>query len=413
MHYIRLLKASTQSRSGRKHTLDLVFTIATDLADSFLYPDEPIDLTIHAEISIGLGPKKKVPLSPLPGTGKLQWRTGMRVAKPSVDITGVMQQASKSRSKVDICISAEKFSARGTRDIFASTVISEEEPAGQVMPVWITVSHDQDEVEVYTRRLYLPGTPELGAYVEFEEEIGESLARHIWDAGVITFCAIAETCMQPTPTATELSSLTALKGLFTGPKSINILELGCGVGILGGGLSVVCPRMRRPRSLTSAILMTDLEEAERRTRSNMSRLLQARQEHKSSAGSPVKLIYENLDWEQGRKGVFGVEAQSHRWDLIILSDCTYNVDMLPALVGTLSALHASNMAQTVASPALSGEQPLSTKVFLATKPRHASEEAMFDLLLHEGWTELHKQTLPLPVLGSETQSVELYLYEKS
>ncbi|KAL7910877.1 putative methyltransferase domain-containing protein [Trichoderma velutinum] len=406
MHYIRLLKSPAQSQSGKKHTLDLVFTITTDLGDSFLYPDEPIDLTIHAEINTISGPKKKILLNPLPGTGKLQWRSGMRVAKPSVDISGAMQQALKAKCKIAVCISTEKYSALGVRDILATTVVSEEEPAGQVMPVWITLSYDEGEIEVSTRRLILPGTAEPEFYVEFEEEIGESIARHIWDAGVLAFCAIAESCTLPTPTDTEPSGLKALRSLFTGPKPVNALELGCGVGILGGGLSVVFPRTRPPPCRRCTILMTDLEEAESRTRSNMSRLLQARQEHKSNNAPAVKLLYENLDWEQGREGVFGPEAQSHRWDLVLLSDCTYNVDMLPALVGTLSALHKSNTAQ-------GDEQPQSTKVFLATKPRHASEEALFGLLSDQGWTELHRQTLPLPVLGAETQCVELYLYEKA
>ncbi|RFU73164.1 upf0665 family c [Trichoderma arundinaceum] len=413
MHYIRLLKSPTRSRSGKKHTLDLVFTITTDLGDSFLYPDEPIDLAIYAELPIDSELDKKVLIYPLPGTSKLQWRSGMRVVKPSVDISGGLQQALKSKGKVDICIRAERISTHGTSDILATTVVSEEEPAGQVMPVWITLSPDKGEIEISARRLYLPGAPEPGAYVEFEEEIGESIARHIWDAGVIAFSAIAESCMLPTPSDTEPSGLKALQSLFTGPRSINVLELGCGVGILGGGLSAVFPRMRPPPSRGCTILMTDLEEAEGRTRSNMSRLLQARQGRKSSAGPPVKLLYENLDWEEGRKGLFGPEAQSHRWDLIMLSDCTYNVDMLPALVETLSALHASNKARTAASPASAAERPRSTKVFLATKPRHASEEALFDLLSHEGWVELHRQTLPLPVLGAETQCVDLYLYEKS
>jgi K+/H+ antiporter YhaU regulatory subunit KhtT len=414
MHYIRLLKSPTQSRSGKKHTLDLVFTITTDLGDSFLYPDEPIDLAIHAEISTGSESEKKDLFKLSPETTKLQWRSGMRVAKPSVDISRLMQLTSNSKSKVAICISTEKFSARRVSDILATTVVveEEEEPAGQIMPVWITLNQDAAEVEVSTRRLYFPGTSEQKEYVELEEEIGESIARHIWDAGVIAFCAITESWMLPMPTDTEPSGLKTLKKLFAGPKPINVLELGCGVGILGGGLSAVIPRMRPPPSRRCTILMTDLEEAESRTRSNMSRLLQAR---KAISGSspPLKLLYENLDWEEGRKGEFGLETQSHRWDLIMLSDCTYNVDMLPALVETLSALHASNMAHAAASSSLSsGEQPQSTKVFLATKPRHTSEEALFDLLSQEGWTELHRQTLPLPVLGAETQSVELYLYEK-
>ncbi|KAK1248478.1 hypothetical protein MKX08_006698 [Trichoderma sp. CBMAI-0020] len=417
MHYIRLLKSPTH-RSGKKHILDLVFTITTDLGDSFLYPDEPINLTIHAEIPNDSDSQKKDLVDLSLGAEKLQWRSGMRVAKPSVDISRLMQLASNSKSKVSICISTEKFSARRVSDILATTaVLEEEEPAGQIMPVWISLNHDEAEVEVSTRRLYLPGTPDLEDYVELEEEIGESIARHIWDAGVIAFCAIAESWMLPMPTDTEPSGLKALKKLFAGPKPINVLELGCGVGILGGGLSAVIPRMRPPPSRRCTILMTDLEEAESRTRSNMSRLLQARKS-KPSSSPPVKLLYENLDWEQGRKGEFDFETQNHRWDLVMLSDCTYNVDMLPALVETLSALHTSNMAHAAASSsspgeASSGEQSLSTtKVFLATKPRHASEEALFDLLSQEGWTELHRQTLPLPVLGAETQSVELYLYEK-
>ncbi|KAL7938792.1 hypothetical protein V8C35DRAFT_328733 [Trichoderma chlorosporum] len=264
------------------------------------------------------------------GTGKLQWRLRMRVAKAFIDVSGVMQQVLKSKCKFSICVSTEKYSARGVRNILATTVVSEEESAGQVTPVWIALSHDQDAIE---------------------------------------------SCMLPTPTDTEPFGLKALRDLFTGPKPINALELGCGVGILGGGLSIVFPRTRPPPSRRCTILMTDLEEAENRTRSNI------------------------------RNGMFGPEAQSHRWDLVLLSDCTYNVDMLPALVGRLSALHKSNTAQA-------GEQPQSTKDFLATKPRHASEEALFDLLSDQGWTELHRQTLPLPVLGAETQCVELYLYEK-
>lgn len=212
--------------------------------------------------------------------------------------------------------------------------------------------------------------------------------------------------MLPMPTDTEPSGVKALKGLFTGPKPVNALELGCRVGIFGRGLSVVFPRTLPPPSRRCTILMTDLEEAEGRIRSNMSRLLHARREHKSNTSPPIKLLYENLDWEQGPEGVFCPEAQSHRWDPVLHSDRTYNVDTLPALLGTLSALHESNTAET-------GEQPQSTKDFLATKPRHASEEALFGLLSDQGWTELHRQTLPLPVLGAETQCVELYLYEKA
>ncbi|QYS96038.1 hypothetical protein H0G86_003304 [Trichoderma simmonsii] len=102
------------------------------------------------------------------------------------------------------------------------------------MPVWITLSHDEADIEVSTRRLSLPGTSEREFYLGFEEEIGESIARHIWDAGMLAFCAIAESCMLPTPMDTELSGFKVLKSLFTAPKLTNALELGCGMGFLGG-----------------------------------------------------------------------------------------------------------------------------------------------------------------------------------
>ncbi|KAL7792390.1 hypothetical protein V8C43DRAFT_315514 [Trichoderma afarasin] len=272
MHYRRLLKSPAQSQSGKKHTLDLIFTIIVNLG--------------------GWAQKGKLLLSPLPRTAKLQWRPGVRVAKHSVDI-----------SAANVCISTETYSALGVRDISATTVLSEEGP-----------SHDEADIKVTTRRLPLP----------------------------------------------EPSGVEALKGLFTGPKPVNALELGCRVEIFGKGLSVVFPRTLPPPSRRCTILMTDLEEAESQTRSNIM--------------------------------CFGPEAESHRWDLVLLSDCVYNVDMLPALLGTLSALHEPNTAET-------GEQRLSTKVFLATKTRHASGEALFGLLSDQGWTERLAEILGFCVLS--------------
>ncbi|KAK4063330.1 uncharacterized protein Triagg1_9481 [Trichoderma aggressivum f. europaeum] len=135
--------------------------------------------------------------------------------------------------------------------------------------------------------------------------------------------------------------IESFKGVFTGPKPVNALELEYGVVILIGGWIVVLPRTRPPPNRRCTILMADLEEAERRSRSNMSWLLRARQEYKSNTAPPIKLL-----------------------------DRTYNVDMLPALVGTLSALHEFNKAVT-------GEQPQSTKVFLETKPRPPAAAARF------------------------------------
>jgi hypothetical protein len=76
------------------------------------------------------------------------------------------------------------------------------------------------------------------------------------------------------------------------------------------------------------------------------------------------------------------------------------------LVETLSALHDANTKH--AKPDFKHK----TKVFLATKPRHSSERALFGLMGQHGWTQMHEQVVPLPLLGSDAATVELYLFEK-
>ena len=89
-----------------------------------------------------------------------------------------------------------------------------------------------------------------------------------------------------------------------------------------------------------------------------------------------------------------------------MSDCTYNIDTLPALVETLSALHSLNLTRSRA-----GEAP-ETKVFLATKPRHASERVFFDLISAQGWRMLQSQILPVSMLGADGQTIEMYVFGK-
>ena len=87
----------------------------------------------------------------------------------------------------------------------------------------------------------------------------------------------------------------------------------------------------------------------------------------------------------------------------MLADCTYNSDTLQPLVDTLSALHASNGNAGAEN---------ATTVFIATKPRHDSERAFLGYMKTAGWNLDEKEIVPLPLLGREPESVELYLYSK-
>ncbi|KAL7944581.1 putative methyltransferase domain-containing protein [Trichoderma barbatum] len=404
MHYIRLLRPPKLAGSGGKIRLELVITINTDLSDSLLFVQESLELIVTAEVTSSTGKTTWA----LTGRGELGWKPGMRILKPSFNLPLQFIKALAASSKTEICISAQPaLSATGVQSILTDSANSaqDEHEGGLIMPVWAEVrgnGHNDDHL--CTRRLYFNGNNQEGDFLEIEEELGESMARHVWDGGVVTLCAIAGIPVSQNYASNQGVTMTAMRSILCTTDELNVLELGCGVGTLGIGLCAVLRNMRPVGSGDCTVLLTDLEDAEKRTRSNISRL---QQNARMTGREAAQLLYENLDWEDGRQGRFGPQVQARRWDLVVLSDCTYNEDGLLALVETLSALHASNVSKAT------GGSSFTTKVFVGTKPRHSSENAVFGLLDQAGWKMQAKQVLPLPVLGLEAQSVEMYLFEKS
>jgi predicted nicotinamide N-methyase len=237
--------------------------------------------------------------------------------------------------------------------------------------------------------------------VYLEEDIGESIARHIWDAGVVTSAYLADACTSPE----RIRAVLPIEN-----KSVNVLELGSGVGILGITIASILPEAAAAQGKTlkaAIVLLTDLEEAEERARSNIAKAKVTLARNQIS-GAKVNIEYENLDWDEGRKGRFGPLAAETPWDLVVLSDCTYNVDSLPALVGTLSALHSAKQRHR----GTENYGHVKSSVLLATKPRHSSEEALFGLLTDQSWEYRVVKEIPLPKIGEEDEVVQIYLLEK-
>ncbi|KAL6865652.1 hypothetical protein ACO1O0_001747 [Amphichorda felina] len=391
MHYIRFLRPPKVTLTGRSHQIELLFIISTDLGDSLLFPDEPVELNVTAHI----GNTSRSMSVPLSGNGQVVWKSGQRVLKPLFKAPAVVSKALAAGHEVQICISASQDHSADTARKIAQTGAED----GLIMPIWISLNRQDDEDrQVSTRKIQCGQGKDSLSCLDIAEDVGEpkSLARHVWDGGVVTVCGLAGTIQQPVPAASRGPWMQAVKGILSRDQPVNVLELGCGVGVLGLGAAVVASAMRPDTSPERTVLMTDLEDAEEQVRSNIGRV---------SSLDGVQLLYENLDWEDGREARFGPTVASRVWDLIMFSDCTYNVDVLPALVETLSALHSVNMAHAGGRSA--------TKVFLATKPRHSSETEVFDLLAQHQWVKLEEQTIPLPVMGAESQRVELYLFEKS
>ncbi|KAK3945740.1 putative methyltransferase-domain-containing protein [Diplogelasinospora grovesii] len=419
MHYVRLLRppATEQSRSHGQ-TLKLVLTIATDLGDSYLSPLAPIELSVlGASTKVDEnGVSTTVPVNLTPQVGRPRWQAGMRVLK--LDVPLPPQQQQQPISAIQIRPADGKLLALRTADVCADC---KDGGKGLIVPVYVDMPPQDGSDARYLsfRSLRLPLTIEGNASVSYpvlqvEEEIGEArnLARHIWDGGLVAMSLIAEIGLAGN--SVSGSALPILSGILRQSDGLplNILELGCGVGILGIGITHVLGLLR-PADNDSAtdmprphVLMTDLPDAEERVRANIGRYLSSRTDERQRQQPLVD--YENLDWGDGKNGTFGPNVHCHSWNLIVLSDCTYNVDTLPALVKTLSALHSHSASQAH----VDGGKSCDTKILLATKPRHSSEKAAWKLMAADGWSVQEKVVLPLPVLHAEGQSVEVYLFSK-
>ena len=97
-----------------------------------------------------------------------------------------------------------------------------------------------------------------------------------------------------------------------------------------------------------------------------------------------------LDWEK----TLSEPIKAMRFDLIIISDCTYNCDTVPSLVNTLLSLLAI-------SP--------SAIVLVSMKTRHDSEAIFFDLVSSRRLTQLHYASVRMP--GYDGSLIDVYLYK--
>lgn len=410
MHYIRLMRPLSLDKHQK---LKLVLTITTDLGDSFLCPVDAVPISVYLTSSPGAGTdedeNQTFCLTPRKaGKSGTLWKEGMRILKlelpvPEKAFKSIKKLSSHARPVPAICIVASHKLESPPK---AADIPFDAE--GRIVALesefpWL--SDGQQSFESL-RRFAL----EEGDFLRIDERIGESIDRHVWDAGVFTTGVLLNLCQDGTSKHTwdRTPLLKELLCSVTPTRPLNVIELGCGVGILGVGLAAALHRRMSsswdPEDATqspSSILLTDLPDAEEVAVRNIADEKLARKP--ILPGKPrVETHFESLDWDEGKTGVFGPKARASSWDLIIISDCTYNVDMLSALVKTISELHKLSMGRDGKSP----------RVMLATKPRHSSEKALFGLMDEDDWRILESASQPLPVLGLEDQTVEIYLFGK-
>lgn len=395
MHYIRLLRPPILERSRSRTTLRLVLSITTDLGDAFLSPGTPIPIRVIVR-SHGKDGEFWTEITPV--RSRPTWRSGERVLKLDLPVPAGLSGVDKLHIR-----------PADQRLVASSAVDLASRDQGLIVPVSVDLLAPSDEAaHVCYRVLKLSDGSGSGleSALQVEEEIGDtSLARHVWDGGLITLAHIANMCSPVSP-AGFTSGLQQLRDTLCQDRDLAILEIGCGIGTLGIGLAQIFRSVVANKSNGTSILMTDLPEAEERVMANIARYQASALD--GADASRVAIDYEDLDWEDGRAGKFGPKVQSRLWDLIVLSDCTYNVDTIPALVQTLSQLHSAASRHP--------DRPREgwrSRVMIGTKPRHWSEEVFVGLMEKDGWGVEEKERLPLPMLDAEKQAVEIYLFAKA
>jgi hypothetical protein len=213
----------------------------------------------------------------------------------------------------------------------------------------------------------------------WEETGDKSLARHMWDASLLLSAYLDQ--------SVELGAnafpkpFSPLQKLLSKEK-LNVLELGAGCGTVGLSLGRCLPK--------STVMVTDLLDAEEIAKRNIwSNGIQPKPGHEEKA----RMQYKELDWEKP----LAERYKAGDIDMILIVDCTYNSDVIPSLIKTMSELMRYNS---------------SAAILLATKIRHDSELVFFDLIAKEGIAMEHKLVLPLPLLGRENEEIEVYWFAR-
>lgn len=158
------------------------------------------------------------------------------------------------------------------------------------------------------------------------------------------------------------------------------IELGAGCGIVGIGLAQMMP--------SCEVILTDLSEA-----------LEVME--RNAAEAPLnqrsKTLIRTLDWEEA----LPADICQEQCNAILVSDCTYNPDSLPALIRILGLL---------------SQQSPAAAVIVALKRRHESEAIFFELMQSVGFQIHDRASFDLSVSpageSGDARAVEMYVFRR-
>lgn len=330
MYYIRFLKTPKIVLKENRYILNAVLTVTSDLGESFFENEASLVLAL---CPVNVNEKSSwMPFR----DAEVLWRPGMRALPISFEVPG-------SWASRQFKVSVFQREPKPGDAMPNLSLHCNKHPELALCPVSSAPLHPAKGVlcaEQIVERTFVPG----GMIIRIWEETGDSIARHIWDAGV-AFTAYLDLCKTDETRMPLLNRFLAKSNY----EAINILELGTGCGLAGIWVASMVQNCQ--------VLMTDLPEAQDIARRNLSVMKCA---DRSTAEFNI------LDWEKPLPHAIAILS----FAMIIITDCTYNSDSSPALVKTLSAV-ADNSPYAV--------------VFVAMKVRHFSEGVFFRLMLEAGF----------------------------
>ncbi|KAL4913449.1 putative methyltransferase-domain-containing protein [Aspergillus aurantiobrunneus] len=357
VYYIRFLKTPRlQKQKTGSVSASALICIATDLGDAFLAQDVDLLVSLHPALH-----EKDILCQE-----RLQWHGGKRELPISL---GPLPPRISQQSLI-MGVTAPRV-PRVPGSIFSDSLLVQHSIPLVISCRSATFGGSQSLVadRLVERRFRVNQSVKLSIW----EETGNSIARHIWDAAIASVMYL-----QQIIAGDQESSNSVLHSLLQTERSspLHVVELGSGCGIVGIALAVLIPQC--------SVLLTDLPEVEEIIRKNIAVAQPA-------FGSEIR--YRPLEWEE--------ELPSNLFDssssigLILVSDCTYNADSLPALVSVLSRL-------IQLSP--------HALIVVALKRRHESESVFFGLMQSAGLHNLYSHNMELPSQHDQWDEIELHCY---
>ncbi|KAF1929589.1 uncharacterized protein M421DRAFT_4052 [Didymella exigua CBS 183.55] len=353
MRYIRFLKTPrivAEKGTGKSQIYGLI-TITSDLGDSFF----PHDVELVAELINADSDEILV-------WRTLAWAAGMRTLAMTLPL-----KKSYASSPLRVRIGTEH---KAQYDIFENLCQADSHGIVSAWSAGFNSGGVREAVKLVQRRFRV-----AHRVISVWEETGESIARHLWDAGITLSCQMVE--LQSIETA--LCKALNLTSRDPTTSTLGVLELGTGCGMVGMTLASVLPNCD--------VHLSDLPEAREIVETNIADCaLQA------SNGS--NLSFFQLDWDDELPD--WLTREHAKFDLVLAADCTYNSDSSPALVSTLRRLADLNKDVVVG---------------IAMKMRHDSERVFFGLMKEAGFAETALFEYPLPGdVDMGEDSVYLHVY---